>query len=57
MTCPTGKRGYPTRAQARHMRRHYPSIARRAYLCADCGQWHLGRLSLAMKHGAEVTSS
>lgn len=56
MTCPTGKRGYATRAEACHMRRRYPAVTRRAYLCALCGQWHLGRLSLAAKHGDEVTA-
>ena len=57
MTCPTGKRGFPTRADARRMRRRYPAVTRRAYLCADCGQWHLGRLSLAAKHGDPARAS
>jgi predicted RNA-binding Zn-ribbon protein involved in translation (DUF1610 family) len=49
--CPTGKRAYDTRGQARAMRRHYPGTPRRAYKCPACGHWHLGRLSRAAKHG------
>ena len=51
MTCPTGKRPYDTRAQARLSRKRYPGAARRAYRCPHCDRWHLGRLPQALKHG------
>ncbi len=49
--CPTGKRGYATRRDARAMRRHHPGAPRRAYKCRACGHWHLGRLTQDAKHG------
>ena len=49
--CPTGKRGYATRREARAMRRHHPGSSRRAYKCPACGHWHLGRLTQSTKHG------
>jgi hypothetical protein len=51
MRCPTGKRPYDTRAQARLCRKRYPGAARRAYRCPHCDQWHLGRLPQTIKHG------
>ena len=51
MTCPTGKRSYETRVEARQARRKYPGEARRAYTCDQCGTWHLGRLKRALKMG------
>jgi hypothetical protein len=53
--CPTGKRAYDTRAQARATRKQYPGPARRAYLCAACDRWHLGRLGRDAKHGITTT--
>lgn len=53
MTCPTGKRMFETRADARRVRKRYPGASRRAYQCTLCGGWHLGRLTRAAKHGAE----
>lgn len=53
MSCPTGKRVYDSRAQARAMRKRYPGSARRAYPCDACGGWHLGRLSRPAKHGLD----
>lgn len=51
MSCPSGKRSYDTRAQARATRKRYPGAARRAYHCTACDGWHLGRLTQHAKHG------
>ena len=51
MSCPTGKRCYDTRAEARSTRKRYPGASRRAYRCPHCDRWHLGRLPRAIKHG------
>ncbi|MHB1164540.1 MAG: hypothetical protein ACYC3K_04795 [Candidatus Nanopelagicales bacterium] len=51
MTCPTGKRTFDTRAQARALRKRHPDAPRRAYYCHACTGWHLGRLSRPVKHG------
>ena len=57
MTCPTGKRAYSSRADARAMRRRYPGAPRRAYLCEQCRSWHLGRLTRAAKNGQHQGST
>ncbi|MBK9740974.1 MAG: hypothetical protein IPO93_16075 [Actinobacteria bacterium] len=49
MTCPTGKRPYDTRAEARATRKQPPGPARRACLCVHCRHWRLGRLGRAAK--------
>jgi hypothetical protein len=51
MTCPTGKRTFDTRAQARDLRKHHPGSSRRAYFCDYCAGWHLGRLTRPIKRG------
>lgn len=51
MTCPTGKRTFDTRAQARTVRKRHPDAPRRAYYCHACTGWHLGRLTRLVKHG------
>jgi hypothetical protein len=51
MSCPTGKRPYDTRAQARSTRKRFPGAPRRAYRCPTCDRWHLGRLPQTIKHG------
>ncbi len=53
MTCPTGKRVFDTRADARRARKRYPGAPRRAYPCDLCGGWHLGRLTRTAKRGGE----
>jgi hypothetical protein len=54
MTCPTGKRRYPTRAAARTFARRYRGPHRRAYWCQQCDAWHLGRLTRARKQGRDA---
>ena len=51
MTCPTGKRTFDTRAQARARRKQFPGTPRRAYYCSACSGWHLGRRSRPIKRG------
>jgi hypothetical protein len=53
MRCPTGKRTFDSRADARAVRKRHPGAPRRAYPCDLCGGWHLGRLTRAAKHGGE----
>lgn len=48
--CPTGKRGYFTRKDARRANSTRDHMT--AYACAECGYWHLGHLSPLVVSGA-----
>ena len=55
MTCPSGKRTFDSRAQARALRKQHPGTPRRAYFCNACAGWHLGRLTRPVKHGTATS--
>lgn len=53
--CSSGKRGFPERRGAKEAARHVAKTAGgdkpRAYLCDDCGYWHMGHLPDAVMRG------
>ena len=59
-SCPSGKKEYPTRADAKFARNGKSALRKQrgpdrlsAYLCSACGAWHLGRLETWRRRGEE----
>jgi len=52
--CPTGKRGYFTRADARAAKRTHANKGLSVYECPACHDWHLGHLPRKVRRG-EIT--